>query len=311
VDEETDITQSFPAVEPPTAPLPGPPPPVPPAAGPPTGPAGPAVPPPTGPPPRFLINDVWPWLIALLVVVVGGLLLWIFVFHNGKSSKPVVPAVVGMQQNVAIKRLTDDGYAVKAFVEPASRPRGTVVSQTPGGGSQLPKGSSVTLHVSNGRRLGVTTAPAKTTTVTTTSATTTTAPPATAKVPDVVGQDMASGAGQLEAGGFVAETSPVTSASTPDGQIVQEAPAAGSQAPAGSIVQLQVAAGSSQSQVQVPNVVGQKAGSARAALLGAKLTARTEYRKGPAKSAGVVLAQTPAAGSGAAAYTQVAITVGQ
>jgi serine/threonine-protein kinase len=130
-------------------------------------------------------------------------------------------------------------------------------------------------------------------------------------VPDVVGQDMASGAGQIEAAGFVAETAPVTSASAPDGQIVQEAPAAGSQAPAGSIVQLQVAAGSSQSQVQVPNVVGQKAGSARAALLQAKLTARTEYRKGPKTSAGVVLAQTPAAGSSAAAYTQVTLTVGQ
>jgi serine/threonine-protein kinase len=215
-----------------------------------------------------------------------------------------------MQQSAAIKRLTDDGYAVKAFVEPASRPRGTVVSQTPGGGSQLPKGSSVTLHISNGRRLGVTTAPAKTTTAPTTSSTTT-APAATTKVPDVVGQDMASGAGQIEAAGLVAETSPVTSASAPDGQIVQEAPAAGSQAPGGSIVQLQVAAGSSQSQVQVPNVVGQKAGSARAALLQAKLTVRTEYRKGAKKDAGVVLAQTPAAGSGAAAYTQVTITVGQ
>jgi beta-lactam-binding protein with PASTA domain len=308
VDDETDITQSFPAVEPPP---PVPPPPAVPPAGPPPGPPGPAVPPPPGPPPRFLINDVWPWLIALLVVVVGALLLWIFVLHNGKSNKPVVPAVVGLQQNVAIKRLTDDGYSVKAFVEPASRPRGTVVSQTPGGGSQLPKGSTVKLHISNGRRLGVTTAPAKTTTVTTTSATTTTAPAATAKVPDVVGQDMASGAGQIEAAGFVAETGPVTSSSATDGQIVQEAPAAGSQAPAGSIVQLQVAVGASQSQVQVPNVVGQKAGSARAALLQAKLTVRTEYRKGPAKSAGVVLAQSPAAGGGSPAYTQVTITAGQ
>jgi beta-lactam-binding protein with PASTA domain len=306
VDDETDITQSFPAVEPP-------PPPTAPPVEPPPGPRGPAVPPPPGPPPRFLINDVWPWLLALLVVVVGGLLLWIFVFHNGKSSKPVVPAVVGLQQNVAIKQLTDDGYAVKAFVEPASRPRGTVVSQTPGGGSQLPKGSTVTLHISNGRKLGVTTAPSKTTTAATTSATTTTttAPATTAKVPDVVGQDMASGAGQIEAAGFVAETSPVTSASAPDGQIVQEAPAAGSQAPAGSIVQLQVAAGSSQTQVQVPNVVGQKAGSARSALLQAKLTVRTEYRKGASKDAGVVLAQTPAAGTGVAAYTQMTITVGQ
>jgi eukaryotic-like serine/threonine-protein kinase len=288
MDDETDITQSLPAA----------------------GPAPPAAPPPAGPPRRSPSDDVWPWLIGLLVLVVGALLVWLFVFHNGKNDEPVVPAVVGMQQNDAIKRLTDDGYGVKAFVEPASRPRGIVVSQAPGGGSQLRKGATVTLHISNGRRLGVTTAPTKTTTATT-SPGTTTAPAATAKVPDVVGQDMASGAGQIEAAGFVSETSPVTSASVPDGQIVQEAPAAGSQAPAGSAVQLQVAAGSSRSQVQVPDVVGQKAGAARATLMQAKLTVRTEYRKGAAKDAGVVLAQAPAAGTGAPAYTQVTITVGQ
>jgi beta-lactam-binding protein with PASTA domain len=284
VDDETEITQSFQAA----------------------GPA-PGAPPPAGPPPRSLGDDVWPWLLGLLVLVVGGLLVWFFVFHNGKNGKHVVPAVVGMQQNAAITRLTDAGYGVKAFVEPASRPRGIVVSQAPGGGSQLDKGARVTLHISNGRRLGVTTA-ATTTTGTTSTAATTTAAAAATKVPDVVGQDMQSGAGQIEADGLVAETSPVTSASASEGQIVQQAPAAGSQAPAGSIVQLQVATGSSRPQVQVPNVVGQKAGSARAALLQAKLTARTTYRKG---TAGVVLAQSPAAASGAAAYTQVTITVGQ
>src|SRR3954468_5668584 len=209
--DDTDITQSLPAGEP--APPAAPPPPEPP-------PGRPAVPPPPGPPPRFLINDVWPWLIALLVVGVGGLLLWLFVFHNGRTSKPVVPAVVGLQQSAAIKRLTDDGYGVKAFVEPANRPRGIVVSQAPGGGSQLGKGGIVTLHISNGRRLGVTTVKTKTS-ATTTSASTTTAAPASTQVPNVVGQDMASGAGQVEAAGFVAETSPVTSSSAADGQIVQ------------------------------------------------------------------------------------------
>ena len=304
MDDETDITQSFPAMEPVPPAAPPPPP-----AGPPPG--RPAVPPPPGPPPRFLIDDVWPWLVALLLVVVGGLLLWLLVLHHGKSSKPVVPAVVGLSQQVAIKRLTDDGYAVRAFVEPANRPRGIVASQAPGGGSQLDKGAKVTLHISNGRRLGVTTAPAATTTTATTAPATTTAPAASAQVPDVVGQDMASGAGQVEAAGLVAETSPVTSASAPAGQIVQESPAAGSQAAAGSIVQLQVAAGSDGAKAQVPNVVGQKAGSARAALLQAKLTVRTEYRKGASKDAGAVLAQSPAAGGSAPAYTQVTITVGQ
>jgi beta-lactam-binding protein with PASTA domain len=288
---ETEITQSFE-----TPPPPGPP----------------AGPPPPGPPPRFVIDDIWPWLVALLVVVVGGLLLWLFVFHQGTSSKPVVPAVVGLQQQLAIKRLTDAGYSVKVIVEPGSRPRGVVMSQAPGSGSQLGKGAIVTLHVSNGRPLGVTTAPAKTTPATTPGTTpTTTAQAATVTVPDVVGQDMASGAGQIEAAGLVAETDPVSSASATTGQIVQEAPAAGSQVKAGSIVQVQVAVGPNQPQQQVPDVVGQKAGAARAALMQAKFTVRTEYKKGAAKDIGVVIAQSPAAGQSAPAYTQVALTVGQ
>jgi beta-lactam-binding protein with PASTA domain len=60
--------------------------------------------------------------------------------------------------------------------------------------------------------------------------------------------------------------------------------------------------------VQVPNVVGQKASAARAALLAAKLTARTVYKKGPAKQIGVVLAETPT--GSLPAYAQVTLTVG-
>jgi beta-lactam-binding protein with PASTA domain len=60
----------------------------------------------------------------------------------------------------------------------------------------------------------------------------------------------------------------------------------------------------------VPDVTGQKAGAARAGLLGAKLTVKTTYEKGPAKSTGVVLSQSPAGGGSAPAYTQVTIVVG-
>jgi beta-lactam-binding protein with PASTA domain len=119
---------------------------------------------------------------------------------------------------------------------------------------------------------------------------------------------MKSAAGQIEASGFVAETQPDETASDTPGTVVAENPSPGSQAKVGSIVVLSVAAGSNRPQVQVPNVVGQKASAARAALLGAKLTAKTVFKKGPAKSLGVVLAQTP---TGAApAYAQVTLTVG-
>ena len=270
--------------------------------------AGP--PPPPGIPPR-LIADAWPWMALLGILAIAGLLLWLFVFR-GDSKGRIVPAVVGLQQQAAIEKLTGDGFGVRALVGPAAKPRGIVVSQKPGGGSRLDKGQTVVIHVSNGRRApGSTTATTPATTgATTTAATTTEATPATtAAVPDVGGQDAASGAGQVEAAGFVAETDPVTTSGTA-GSIVQQDPAANAQADAGSVVRLSVATGSDRPAKQVPDLVGQKASAARAALLDATLTVKTIYKKGPAKNVGVVAAQSPPAGGSAPAYTQITITVG-
>jgi serine/threonine-protein kinase len=186
------------------------------------------------------------------------------------------------------------------------------VSQSPGAGSRLGKGQVVTLHISNGRPIKVVTQTTKTTQTTTTAKTTTTgtttAAATTAPVPDVSGQDMKSAAGQVEAAGFVAETAPDETASGTPGTVVAESPPAGTAAKVGSVVVLSVATGSNRPQVQVPDVVGQKASAARAALLDAKLTVKTVFKPGPSKSVGIVLAQTP---TGAVpAYTQVTITVG-
>ncbi|MDX6485230.1 MAG: eukaryotic-like serine/threonine-protein kinase [Gaiellaceae bacterium] len=256
------------------------------------------------------MRDVAPWLALLGILAVAGLLVWLFVLRNDNNKGNTVPAVVGMQQQQAISKLTDDGFNVKAIVGPAAKPRGVVVSQIPGGGSRLDKGQTVTLHVSNGHPVRAVTTPTKTTTTPTRSGTTTSsAAPATAQVPDVSGQDAASGAGQVEAAGFVAETDPGAASGTP-GSIVQQDPAAGSQAAAGSVVRLSVAVGSDRPAQQVPNVVGQKASAARASLLDAKLTVKTVDKQGPAKSRGVVLGQSPSAGGSVPAWTQVTITVG-
>jgi beta-lactam-binding protein with PASTA domain len=238
------------------------------------------------------------------------------VLRDRNDKGPLVPAVVGLRQQRAVAELTGRGFNVKAIVGPSKRPRGIVASQIPGGGTRLATGQTVTLHVSNGRPVAAvppaTIATTTTTATTTTGQTTTlssTAPGASAPVPDVVGQDDASGAGQVEAAGFVAETDPVSGSGAP-GSIVAENPAAGADAKVGSVVSLDVATGSNRPATQVPNVVGQKASSARAALLAAKLTVRTDFKKGPAKSVGVVLSQSPAAGGSVPAYTQVTIVVG-
>lgn len=266
----------------------------------PVGPAGP--PRPAGPPPRALLDDVWPWLALLGLLAVAALLVWLFVFRGNQHNGHVVPGVVGLQQQAAIKKLTADGYSVKAIVGPSRQPRGLVASQVPGGGSRLTQGSTVTLHVSNGQAATVA---ATTTAATTTTTATTTAAAPTAVVPDVTGQDMVSGAGQVEAAGFVAETDPVPGGGSP-GSIVSESPPAGTQGKAGDTVRLGVAVPSNPPSTQIPDVTGKTASEARAALLQAKLTVRTTYQSG---KAGVVLRESPT--GTAPAYTQVTISVGK
>lgn len=281
--DETDITASHEPVPPPGAP--------------------PPVPPPDARPPAFLARDVWPWLAALGVLVVVGLVVWIFVLRDNGNKGKVVPAVVGMQQQQAVAKLTADGFSVNVIVAPANKPRGIVVSQIPGGGSRVGKNQKVTLHVSNGRAITVTTS-ATTTAASTQTTTTQTTTQSQVAVPDVSGQDMTSAAGQIEAAGFVAETDPVTDSAT-EGSVTQQDPAAGTQASSGSVVRLSIAVGSNRPSTRVPNVVGQKASAARAALLAAKLTMKTVYKKG---KIGIVLAETPT--GSVPAYTQITITVG-
>jgi len=276
-----------------------------PPPGPPGAPPPGAPPPPDAGPPGFLIADVWPWLAALGILAVAALLVWLFVFHDRGHKGKVVPAVVGLQQQQAVAKLTGNGINVKVIIGPSARPKGIVASQIPGGGSRIAKGQTVTLHVSNGHALQQTTTAATTTQATTTSATTT-SQQATVAVPNVTGQDMSSAAGQIEAAGFVAETDP--GSGTTAGNVTAQDPAGGAQAAAGSTVRLSVAVGSNRPAVSVPNVVGQKGAGARAALLQAKLTAKTLYKKGPAKDVGVVLSESPTGSQ--PAYTQITLTVG-
>jgi serine/threonine-protein kinase len=270
-----------------------------------------APPPGPPPPPPGMLADVGPWLAVLGIVVIAALLGWFFIVHHRGRHAKVVPAVVGEPQRQAVATLTGDGINVREIVGPSSRPRGIVASQVPGGGSRIASGQTVTLHVSNGRTLQPSSASPRKTTTTTSAATTTTGSTTTtavqASVPAVTGEDMSTASGQIEAAGFVAETDPVPGAGTP-GSVSAQNPAASAQADQGSVVRLSVVTGSSRPPVGIPNVVGQKAAAARAALLNANLTVKTVYKKGPAKSIGVVLAESPSGSQ--PRYSQITLTVG-
>ena len=256
--------------------------------------------PPAPPPPG---RDVWPWLALLGAAAAIGLVVWLVVLNRSPARRALVPDVVGLPRQQAIGRVTAAGFDVRAVLGPAGAPRGVVATQSPTGGSRHDRGSLVRLGISNGRRVDTVTTKARTTT------TTGTAPPAAeTQVPDVTGLDMSSGAGSVESTGFVAETDPVT-ASGPAGSIVRQDPAAGSSAQAASVVRLAVAVGSSRPAKHIPGVTSAKAAAARASLLDAELTVRTEYRHSQPRELGTVLSQTPGAGATVPAYTQVTIVV--
>jgi penicillin-binding protein 1A len=63
-----------------------------------------------------------------------------------------VPNVVGEQQNRALKHLAKANFSgVVDATKPSTQPAGTVIGQSPGGGSTVPLGSLVHLTVSNGK----------------------------------------------------------------------------------------------------------------------------------------------------------------
>lgn len=128
------------------------------------------------------------------------------------------PNVVGLQQNVAQRRLNRAGLAVRVRYIASSKPSGQVVNQSPTAGTLVKKGSRVQISVSVGP-----------------NATTT-------QVPDVVGQDQQTATTTLQDAGFEVQVInlPATDPSQ-NGNVIDEQPGGGSRAPQGSTVTIYVA----------------------------------------------------------------------
>ena len=131
-----------------------------------------------------------------------------------KGPKPAtVPSVVGLPYDQAVSELQQAGFSVSRIDVDSDQAAGIVTSQTPSGGSDASKGSSVTLNVSKG--------------------------PSTASVPDVTTQDYAIAQATLENAGFrtrfVYED---TTDQTMDGIVISQDPVGGTQAKPNSLITL-------------------------------------------------------------------------
>jgi eukaryotic-like serine/threonine-protein kinase len=204
---------------------------------------------------------------------------------SGGPGQATVPTVDGLTQSQARKKLEAAGFKVTVGREASdSVPTGQVIRTAPPAGTQIDKGSTVTLFISSG--------------------------PQKVTVPSVVGQSQDSASAELANVGL--KVQPVAQDSTTEtpGNVLSQNPAAGSAVGRGSTVTITVAR--QPQQVTVPHTVGQSQSSALTALADAGLTpivGGTQPVTNPSDD-GKVVAQDPSGGK-VKRGTKVTITVGQ
>jgi beta-lactam-binding protein with PASTA domain len=216
------------------------------------------------PPRRPPIPEIWPWLLLLLLLVIGGLLAAYFLTRDNDNKKGAsavtVPAVVGLKQDEAVRRLNERGLVPQLRSRPSKFPPQTVFAQDPGAGTQVDRGSRVSLSVSAA---------------------------ALTPVPNVVGTKTAAAVARLRAAGLRSQVTSVP-AKAAAGVVVAETPTAGTSVAKGSTISLNVSKG----QATVPDVVGQPASTAKTALRAAGLVP-VEFKVQGAEPKGTVTAQKP------------------
>jgi beta-lactam-binding protein with PASTA domain len=208
-----------------------------------------------------------------------------------------VPDVSGLTTARALARLRAAGLRPRAQQVPSREPKGTVLRQLPEPGTEVPTGSPAIAVVSSGPQLGT--------------------------VPGVVGLPVGEATERVSRAGFRAQVARVAS-SQPDGTVVAQNPRGSARASRGTVVRLNVSRGpgggtttvvttaTTESQVAVPDAVGQDEAAAQATLEGAGFVVRVvdQTTTSPDQD-GLVLRQSPAGGSTARSGSTVTIFVGR
>ncbi|HZT94693.1 MAG TPA: Stk1 family PASTA domain-containing Ser/Thr kinase [Gaiellaceae bacterium] len=226
-------------------------------------------------------RPLWPWLIAVGFVVAAAVA-GFFVWHElSGSSKVQVPVGLyqGETQGQAVRQIRKANLV--ADVRHASNKKvqsGHVYKQDPSAGQKVDKGGTVTIWVSTG-------------------------PPKVA-VPDVKGQQWSQAEQALVNVGLKPEEHFV--GGNHQGLVTATDPPAGKSVPEGSKVRVNVMKGPGTA--TVPNVVGQTAAAATAALRNAGFNPNPSYVDNNAPQ-GQVIHQNPAPGSTEAKGTSVTIQI--
>jgi eukaryotic-like serine/threonine-protein kinase len=254
---------------------------------PPQTPRRPPVYPPASPydePPRRRRRWV-PWLFVALLIVAAALAGWWAynqIQDQLKESAPVgVPLVEGLERDLAVQRIEDAGLEAEVVEQPSTEEeRGFVVEQSPREGTQVSKGSTVTITVGTG--------------------------PTQVEVPALVGLTYEAAVDALNEAGLKPKRVNVFS-QRPVGRVSGQNPKAGEQVDEGSEVEVRVSKGPKE--VEVPDVLAQSESSAIAELEGAGFQVQSTQAPSDTTPAGLVSAQSPGPGELAAPGSTVTITI--
>jgi eukaryotic-like serine/threonine-protein kinase len=288
----------------------------------------------------------WLWLLAVLVAALG---LAAVLLLPG-TQKVGVPTVVGADQANAEAKLRQEGFRVDTVQKTAEQPPGQVIGQDPTGGTKAKKGSTVTLTVSAGPQqvsvpqvVGLTVSSARgrlqkagldasereeNSDTVAQGRVISVSPPEGQKVdkgssvtlvvssgkpqvevPDVVGKSFDEAQSTLQAAGFKVTRVDKESDKSP-GTVLSQNPKSGGRIDSGSTIALTVA--KEPSQVPVPDVTGEDAPAAIAALSGQGFVIDQQSKDVPTPDGdGVVLEQSPSGGKKAKKGSKVTIVVGK
>jgi eukaryotic-like serine/threonine-protein kinase len=289
----------------------------------------------------------WLWVLAVLVAALG---LAAVLLLPG-TQKVAVPTVVGADQANAEAKLRQEGFRVDTTLKTAEQPKGQVIGQDPTGGTKAKKNSTVTLTVSDGPQqvavpqvVGLTVSSARgrlqkagldpsereensdtvekgrvvsvsptegqkvdkgsSVTLVVSSG------KPQAAVPNVVGKSFDEAQSTLQAAGFKVTRKDKESEDKDPGTVLAQTPKGGVQIDSGSTIALTVA--KEPSQVAVPDVTGEDAPAAIAALSGQGFVIDQQSRDVSTPDGdGVVIEQSPTGGKKVKKGSKVTIVVGK
>ncbi len=224
-------------------------------------------------------------IIAGVSFALAWLIVAVVLFPDtGPAPGVTVPSVIGLRFDEAERKLSESGLrAALGETQPSlTAPRRYVVSQTPAAGTAVGEKVVVTLDVSAGQ--------------------------VRAKIPTVVGLSRDDAIAALRAANL--DIGQVLERPAPEarGTVLSSQPESGQQVPQGTPVELVVSTGPSE--LRMPDVVGRELFEVRSTLeqLGLKI-GETQYDSTSALPTGLVVSQTPPAGSPVTATAFISIRV--